>query len=182
MDILALDLATRTGWARGIIGAGAPQSGTVQFGNSEASNNAVFAHALSWLSTKLEPKPRPDIVIVEAMLPPTAKVGHTSADSRDRLAGLHGIVRAVTYLRGIYEIHEAGVSTVRAHFIGASNLKRDEAKRQVMHRCRELGWAIDDHNAADALALWSFCASTIDPEFGISISPLFHGRTVRISA
>jgi hypothetical protein len=180
-DLLALDIATRCGWARGPVGDPHPQSGSVRFGTDGASNNAVFAHCLAWISETLKDEPRPDIVVVEAMLPPTAKVGKTTRETRDRLAGLHGIVRAVSFLRGIYDVREASVSQVRHHFIGG-NFKSETAERETRERCRRLGWNPEDHNAADALALWAFEASTLDPQFGITLSPLFHGRTGRVIA
>lgn len=174
-EILALDIATTCGWARGRLGA-APIAGSQRFGKTNASNNAVFGNALTWIARELEPQPRPDIVIVESMLSPQAKVGHTSADTRDRLAGLHGIVRAAAYLRGVYTIDEARVGQVRAHFIGHANLKRDEAKRLVMQRCGQLGWQAIDNNAGDALALWSFAVAGLDPDWALQLSPLFNKK------
>jgi crossover junction endodeoxyribonuclease RuvC len=173
--ILALDIATVCGFARGRVGE-APVGGSVRFGKPNASNNAVFGHALSWIAKELEPQPRPTILIIESMLSPEARIGHTSADVRDRLAGLHGIVRAVAHLRGIYDISEAGVGQVRAHFIGHSNLKRPEAKRQVILRCAQLGWQASDDNAGDALALWSYAVGVIDPQWALQLSPLFNRK------
>ena len=108
------------------------------------------------------------------MLSPEAMVRKTSRDVRDRLAGLHGVVRAVAFLRGVYQIQDAGVGQVRAHFIGERNLKRDVAKREVLLRCRQLGWRADDDNAADALALWSYAAALIDPNHALQLSPMFN--------
>src|SRR5262245_24963892 len=127
-NILALDLATTCGWARGKID-GVPAAGSVRFGKANASDNAVFGNALTWISNALYPSPRPDIVIIEAMLPPEAKLGHTTRETRDRLAGLHGIARGVAYLREIPDIREASVGDVRAHFIGTRTLKSFAAKR-----------------------------------------------------
>src|SRR5262245_26701602 len=138
-DILALDIATCCGWARGHVG-GMPTAGSIRFGQPGATNNAVFGNALKWISKLLEPQPRPDIVIMEALLPPDAKVGHTNRGVRDRLAGLHGVMRSVAYLRGISEIAEASVGDVRAHFIFDRHLKREAAKREVMNQCKMMGW------------------------------------------
>ena len=82
-DILALDIATRCGWARGPV-RGTPMSGSISFAHTPASSdNAIFANALTWLSTLLEPKPRPDLIVIEALLPPAAMKGHTSRAVRD---------------------------------------------------------------------------------------------------
>jgi hypothetical protein len=203
-DILALDIATRTGFARGRVacrcancdstrtieeirrGGGLsccperkmqlapPIAGSIRFGQPSASDNAVFAHCLRWLSELLEWEPRPEMIIVESLLSPTAKAGHTSRNVRDRLAGLHGVVRAVSFLRGCYRIDEVSVGDVRGHFIGERSLKRDAAKRAVMRRCQQLGWSVDDDNQADALALWSYAAALIEPDWGLQLSPLFN--------
>jgi len=172
-EILALDLATRSGWARGAPGT-RPLSGSTQFGRANASDNAVFAHAMTWASTLFERKPRPTIVIIEGLLPHHAKQGETSQRTRDRLSGLHAIVRAAAHLHGIYEISTAGAQQVRRHFIGDGSLQRDAAKRAVIHRCSKLGWNPVDDNAADALALWSFACGLLDPEWSLKLSPLFN--------
>jgi hypothetical protein len=179
-DILALDLATCTGWTRGKVGA-EPVFGSLRFGKSGATNNAVFGNALRWISGLLEPQPRPDIIIVESMLPPEAKLGTTSRDVRDRLAGLHGIIRGVAFLRGIYEIQQASVNDVRGHFIAMRGLKRDEAKAAVMQRCRKLGWLVINDNEADACALWHYAVCLLDPEQALRVSPLFN-KDLRTSA
>ena len=172
-DIFALDVATTCGWARGPVG-GVPMSGAINFARKESSDNAVFANALSWLSVVLEPKPRPDLIVIEALLPPQAMKGHTSRAVRDRLAGLHGIVRAVAFLRGIYRIETATVGDVRGHFINDHACKRQEAKRETVEKCRALGWPCDDDNAADALAVWSYACGMIDPQTALQVSPLFN--------
>jgi hypothetical protein len=175
--ILALDVATRTGWARGRVGE-LPVAGSIRFGGSGAHDPAIFAAALRWLSAELEPQPRPDLVIIESMLPPDAVRGATSRAVRDRLAGLQGIVKGVAHLRGIGEIAEATVGNIRDHFIGDRSLKRDAAKRSVMERCRALGWQCADDNAGDALALFSYACALIDPKWALQVSPLFNRRLV----
>lgn len=180
IEILALDVATTTGWARGPL-CGQPAAGSVCFGAYDASDNAIFGNALRWLSELLAPEPRPDLVILEAMLPPEAMKGHTSRAVRDRLAGLHGVLRAAAYLRGIYRIEAASVAAVRHHFIGEPTLKRDAAKRATILKCRKLGWACANDNEGDAIALWSFACGQLDPETALRVSPLFN-RKLRGSA
>jgi hypothetical protein len=176
MNILALDLATVTGFARGDVARPmpAPIAGSIRFAKANASDNAVFAHCMNWISELLEPQPRPDLIAIEAMLPPLAKFGSTTGEVRDRLAGLHGIVRAVAHLRGIDRIEAYRVGDIRAHFIGERSLKRDAAKRAVMYRCAQLGWQASDDDAGDALALWSHAAAQIDPNHALTLSPMFN--------
>ena len=178
-DILALDLATTTGIARGKVG-GTPLADTVHFAaHAGASNDSVFAAALAKLSTYLNAD-KPDWIVVEAMLPPDAMKGATSRAVRDRLSGLHGIVRAVAYLRGIYRIDDVQVMKVRRHFLGDVGLRREPAKRLTVERCRKLGWKCDDDNQGDALALWSFACAQVDPTTALMVSPLFN-RSLRIT-
>lgn len=173
-DILALDIATTCGWARGHVGQ-QPTAGSISFGR-DCSENVVFAKAIGWFSNFLAPLPRPDMLILEAMLPGGAMRGETNIGTRDRLAGLHAIVRGVAHIRGIYDISVVDVGTVRAHFIGARNLKRDLAKREVLEKCRKLGFPATDHNSGDAIATWHFACSLIRPELALQTSPLFYGR------
>lgn len=174
IDILALDVATCTGFCRGPPADAPTQIGSVRFGRADASSSAVFASCLKWISKLLEPEPRPTFLILEAMLPPTVKIGSTSTDVRNRLAGLHGVIRAVAHLRGIYEIGEYPVSDIRRHFLGSHLLKREHAKHETMMRCRQLGWSVENNDQADACALWSLAASLIDPTLALKLSPLFN--------
>ena len=171
MLIVALDVATVCGFAIGEVGS-VPRSGSVAFGGG-GNDRAVFAAALSWLSELLEPRPRPDWLILEALLPGGAMKGETQRVTRDRLAGLRGVMLAVASLRGIQRVSEASVGDVRSHFIGTRKLKRAAAKAEVLRTCRRLGWDAADDDAGDACALWSYAVSQVDPQHGIRVSPLF---------
>jgi hypothetical protein len=173
-DILALDLATVTGWARGAPDDPKPTSGFVRFGDAESSSNAIFGAALTWLSDFLKPEPRPTRLILEAMLPPIAKLGATSAAVRDRLAGLHGIARSVAHLRGIYDISTVSVLEVRQHFCG----DRRAGKQGVYEQCRALGWPVTDLNQSDACAIWHHDCSMLRPRRALEVSPLFRRAAV----
>jgi hypothetical protein len=168
--ILGLDLATTTGWAIGAPGE-TPRCGSLRFGKPDSSSDAIFADALRWLSEFLRSE-RPDSIMLEAMLPPQAMKGETSRATRDRLAGLHGVVRGVAHCRGIYDIGTVSTLTARHHFCGA----RSADKSDVHDKCRALGWPANDHNAADACAVWSFACGLVAPESALLVSPLFKRR------
>ena len=174
-DILALDIATTCGWARGLVG-GEPTSGSLRFGNESKSSDVVFAGAMTWIERVLAGRPLPDIAMIEALLPPSVMQGQTNAAVYERLAGLHGIMRAVLRRAGVAEIAQADVGAVRAHFIGDRSLRRATAKRETIMRCRMLGWPAVDDNAADALALWSFGCSLVDPRLALRVTPMFGQR------
>jgi hypothetical protein len=176
--ILALDIATITGFARGRVGE-TPIAGSVSFskkGATNSTNNMVFGNALRWLSDLLRVEPRPDVVILEAMLPPGAMLNQTSRAVRDRLAGLHGVMRAVAHLRGIPQIAEASVGDVRAHFIFDRMAKRETAKRETIRQCEMMGWKAANDHEADALALWSYACAIIDPKQAMKVVPMFMRR------
>jgi hypothetical protein len=172
-NVLALDLATVTGYARGEVG-GRPVAGSIRFGTRESGDGEVFGHAIGWFSKLIAMQPRPDVIVVEAMLPPGAKVGATNSSTRDRLAGLHAIVRGVAHIRGAGEIACYSVGDIRHHFIGERSLRRAQAKQAIVLRCEMLGWQVVDNNAADACAAWSFACSIIDPTQALKVSPLFN--------
>jgi hypothetical protein len=177
-DVLAIDLATATGWARGSVGE-VPRFASIIFAKDKKDNNAVFAGALRWIMGEVRNNP-PDVLMMEALLPPSAMINHTSRAVRDRLAGLHGIVRAVAKDAGVDEIATASVGDVRNHFIGTRMLQREPAKRAVIERCRALEWQVKNDNEGDACAIWSFACSILDPRQALLVSPLFN-KNLRVS-
>lgn len=174
-DVLALDLATQAGWARGFPGAD-PLCGTIRFASEGASHGAIAAGAITWLADYLAIPPKPDVIVYEATLPSAFKIGKTTAHTTRVLNGLCFILEGVAHLRGVYDIRFAKVDDVRRHFIEGIPCARGEQKAAVVSKCRSLGWAPQDDNAADALALWSFQCSLIDVKSGLRVSPLFQRR------
>lgn len=105
---------------------------------------------------------------------PQAKGKHSTI-----LAALIRADRQAAGARANCRVHTCAVSTVRKHFVGTGNLKRDEAKRAVMDRCRLLGWPIangegrDDDNRADANAVWAYSMALTFPTWAPNGTPLF---------
>lgn len=171
-EIFALDLATVTGYARGIPGE-VPACGSIRFGARGASHNAILAECFDWLVDQTRER-RPDILVVEDLLPFGAARGRTNKKTGDLLGGLHGVVRLVAFKRSIFNFHAVSASDVRGHFINGRTYKRADAKRYVLAQCRKLGWPAQDDNAADACALWSYECACIDPTTALQVSPLFN--------
>jgi hypothetical protein len=171
-DVLAFDVATTTGFARGPVGPKAPFCGSVRFGKPGTSQLAICGHALEWAIDTIKP-PLPDVVAIEDLLPPHVTRGKSNVD-HDLLAHLHGIIMGVCFMRGVYKVHKHPVRTIRNHFIDLSACAKGQAKRMVQDKCKQLGWLIEGHDAADAAACWSYACSLIDPEQAIRISPLFN--------
>jgi len=175
--IAALDIATTCGHAVGCLGE-IPRAGSIRLGViARDPPQEVFATAIEWAVAFFE-RERPDILIIEAMLPPQAMLNKTSRQVRDRLAGLHGIMLGCARRAGVAEFVHVTVGDIRRHFIGDGSLKRNAAKREVIRRCVQLGWPAEDDNAADALAIWSYACALLDPKWGLRLTPLFNRAVV----
>jgi len=109
-------------------------------------------------------------VFIESPIIISASSTHTMLS----LIQLVGAVRAAA-ARASVRTHMVASSTVRKHFIQAGNLKSKDAKRAVIERCRLLGWAVEDDNAADATACWSYGISLVAPKWSPRSTPLFSG-------
>ena len=151
--ILALDLASVTGWACGAVGEH-PSHGYIRFAKPGASHEAIFANAAKWAESMID-QYKPTLVIWESPLSTAFKRGVTTTDTTAILFGLPAVIGSVAYRRGIYDLRKAATRDVRLHFIG-SNPKRVAAKKLVIKACNVRGWNVTDDNEADALSLWDF--------------------------
>ena len=170
--VLALDIATTTGFAWNRVDIAVPICGSIRFGNVRTPPAEIFGRAIAWADQYFRDL-KPDIVIVEALLPPQAMLGETSRQVRDRLCGLQAIMLGAAHNAGAGEIVTATVGDVRSHFIGTRVLKRAQAKAAVMDKCASLGWTVANDNEGDAAAAWSYATSLIDPRLALRGSPLF---------
>jgi hypothetical protein len=152
VKILALDIATTTGFAIGDPAMRCPHFGSIRFASAGASHAAIFADALAWASEQLL-QWQPQRLIYEEPL--QFRGGKSRAGNDEILHGLPAVFLAVAHLRGIHDIRKASVKAIRMHFIGA-NPPRVEAKRKTVQQCRTIGWAVTDDNQGDACALWSY--------------------------
>lgn len=184
--ILALDLASVTGWAEGAPG-GPITSGSLRLGDAGAGQGERFTALFRWLWTRLSAFP-PAAIWFEAPLPPSHMRGHTNVDTSTFLMGLPAVVQTVAQLKGVYRVEKAHVQDVRQHFIaghgflyrgkpltGRRNLPSKEAKFCVTERCRQLGREPHDDNEADAVALLSYALALARPSLGTESTPLFEG-------
>jgi hypothetical protein len=170
--VLALDLASVSGWAVGEPG-GNPAHGSHRFASKGASHEAIFAKAMDW-ADEIIGMCKPGLIVWEAPLA-GFKGGKTTNDVTTVLFGLPAVIGAVAYQHGVYDIRKADTAAVRHHFIGC-NPKRAKAKPMVMCQCRAMGWEIEDDNEADALATWSYMCALLNPRLALAPTPLF-GRS-----
>ncbi len=73
-------------------------------------------------------------------------------------------------------VSEVNISKARSHFIGHGALKGAAAKAAVSERCSQLGWAHQNLDESDALAVWSYQASQLSPDHSIATMRLMDGR------
>lgn len=171
--VLALDLATVTGWAIGVPGD-KPRCGHTRFGKSGAPHAESYRAFRNWMDGWSGPGTTPDLIVYESPAIPSFMAGKTNVETTKFLFGLAAILTEWSYKR--FELREATVSQVRAHFIG-SNMKAKIAKPLTLERCRDIGWVVETTDEADAAALWSYQCALLNPQLAWRHTPLFRERT-----
>lgn len=150
--ILALDIATTTGWAEGLPGE-RPTSGSLRLAPPGSPHAAVYGAMMAFLGARLTAF-HYRLVIFEAPLDPRWKGAMTNTNTARLLLGLPAVVEAVAYQTG-HAINEATSGDVRKHMLGCRP-KAADAKPLVIAKARELGFSPRDDNEADALMLWHY--------------------------
>jgi hypothetical protein len=169
-NVLALDLATVTGWCFGRPGK-VPVFGHTRFIKPGGSRAAAYRAFREWLETICEMrKEKPDLIVFESPAIPSIMAGKTNIDTIKLLIGLAENLEE--FCHDYVELREASVGQVRSHFIG-QNLKAAIAKPMVMERCQALGWNVADYDEADACALWDYQCCHLRPDLGVKSTPLF---------
>lgn len=182
--VLALDVATVTGWAFGPIipGQGPSVSGYHRFGREGADDPRIWSAALVWLNQMIALH-NPTLVALEAPINSASAGGGSNAGTMVRLIGLQAILRAVTELKLPVSARLVAVQSARKLFIGHGNLPSKEAKASVQARCLELGWLTEytmQPDRADACALWAKACADADPDFAAAFPRALHqSRKVR---
>lgn len=149
--ILALDLATRTGWAAWTPGESAPRHGRRDLGRGRQLGSFIHG-ARMWLETLIQME-RPAIVAYEAPILPQK----TSQGAVRKLMGLVCEVEAAC-VGCRSEAVEVRASAARRFFTGDGGGKRAEVKARVIGQCRALGWQPASDDEADALAVLAYAA------------------------
>ena len=172
MIVLALDVATNMGIAVGKSG-GAPRAWSVNLG--KAPDDRRFSRLLQVVSALLE-EHKPDLVAIEAPIGGGMK--------SDYLVGLAACARGVCFNRGV-RAEVCAISSVRKHFLGkhlttkhfpgkTAAAAKLAIKTQVIARCGLLGWQVEDHDAADAAAIFDFACATWCRVQSAPLGGLFH--------
>lgn len=153
--VLALDLATTTGWAMGQIGHRCDH-GSIRFGQrSKLARAEIFYNCKQWLNTSFETKP--DIIVYEQPIP--MGFGRTNFESIRILNGIPAIVELWSYENKIFRISDVNVKSIRKYILGTIPDGKI-VKAEIIKKIISYGYIPTDHNAADAIALWIYATKT----------------------
>lgn len=162
MTVLALDLASRAGWAAHSSGWAAPVFGEIDC-RSPASEYGIAAELLRLKLAELHSEHGPfKFIVVEALPQPL----HGNVASRDKIFALHVMADWFAHRTGA-TCRTLGIGQWRKIFLGAAptsysaktgkrvgGWRTDSAKPAAIKRCLEYGWDVgSDHNAAEALGI-----------------------------
>ena len=169
--VLALDVATVTGWALSRPGAKpAPTPVEIVAGatiDAHLSGNKVTCRKggedvrawrtyHDWLKDMLALH-NPDWVVYEA---PFISGNSKQANAAFRLLGFASLTETLCDIAGI-QCRKVNNGSVRKHFIGRGTGNRKDLKLTTERRCRDLGWTFRDDNEADALACLDFALMSL---------------------
>lgn len=157
LTVLALDLSVKsTGFALWSDGQAKPVCGTWELAGGIAHAAKAFVRLHRHLKDVYGLAPI-DLIAFEDPLPPHAVHGQTSIDVLKASAGLAAHVQSFSEAMGIRRcaVHQA---TWRRHFLGAMprGVKTPDLKHLAMQRCRELGFEVIKHDAAEACGLLDY--------------------------
>ncbi|QQB37974.1 crossover junction endodeoxyribonuclease RuvC [Achromobacter deleyi] len=142
INILALDLGTKTGYALRRRD-GAMRYGTVDFTPRKSwTPGQRWARFRGWLADTVATF-QIDAIVYERVV-----FGHSSAASSDVYGGFKALVELAADTHSL-TLSSVAVPTVKKHFTGSGRADKDAMMAQAKAR----GFSPDSHNAADALAI-----------------------------
>lgn len=157
MNLLALDISKSCGWAFARDWA-QPSFGVKEFPRGDhVDEGRVFSLFRDWLHDMLTLH-NVNLLLYEAPI-------HGVNDMRTTfvLIGMAAHAESVCHDRGV-RVYQEAASVIRKHFVGKGRAgKKGNIKDDVGYRCRQLGWQVSDHNAADALAALAYARDTFLP-------------------
>jgi crossover junction endodeoxyribonuclease RuvC len=169
--VLALDLSSHTGWATDAPGGGdKPLSGVVDLPMDGEELGRAFNSFRLWFCDAVTVH-KPEILAFEAPLMPRGGNFMTSEQTVRFLIGLAAHAEELGHAWQL-ETYEVNVQTVKKFFAGTGHA----TKADMVARCNQIGWPVRNHNAADALAVFAFVKSSLDPKFAYRTTPLL-GRS-----
>jgi hypothetical protein len=178
--ILALDPASRLGWCL-LAPGGVPRAGSRRLGPVGCELGEALADLWHWLNLIIATE-KPSLIVYEAPYVPVprqprlTKAGYgfaalapaqavsgpapMNAKTIEKLCAITGVIQMVAFEQHI-ECRSCTTGQATAFFTGKARWKggRVAKKAATIARCRQLGYAVTDDNAADAIAIALFAAS-----------------------
>ncbi len=146
MKVLALDLATCTGFAFGDISKGErPKYGYVNLPKTGDDVGYFLVAFEQWLTDKIV-FDKPGTIIFEA---PILTAGRTSPAVARKLFGLANVVEMFCYRHSI-SVRSTNIMAVKKYFTGRGNAK----KHDMIKAATDLGFKIAVDDEADALGIY----------------------------
>ena len=170
MRLLAMDQAPRNiGIAFCHTEDGLPyEIGAREF-DSFGENDRLLQRAVrAWLDPIID-RIRPDVIVFEQI------VVNLKRPNLRTLYQQFSVVAAIDTVADAYDIdtYQVDVPVWRKHFIGTAGAPRalksgeraDWLKTKAIERCKELGWQIPNHHAAEACGIWDYAAWKLDAAY-----------------
>ena len=161
--LLALDLAGNTGWAVAAHPDARPYHGTQKFGAEGEALGPYLMRLWRWLS-EMRAIHRPGSIVYEA---PITVAGANSHAKSLKLMNLAGTTELWCQFAAL-PCEGAHLASIRKSFCGNGRAKKPE----VMEACRLRGWAPQNDNEGDALALLAHQAAILAPRGSLGMPPL----------
>ncbi len=153
--VLALDLATRWGWASMRLDADRPEA--IGHQKIKSKNLGEFIEVFRLGFRAVVAATTPDIIVFES---PILR-GRTTIMTLRKLYSMPALVEHECHLTSTLVLEEDN-NRVRAQFVsGKLPRKSDARKKAVMAACEWRGWEVNNHDEADACALVWFTVTRL---------------------
>lgn len=169
MRLLALDLATRLGFAYGDSARGNPVAGWHQLPRTGDDIGAYAAAYHDWLRGMVA-EAQPEMITFEEPIPTQA--GRTTQTTAIKLTGLCWHTEFFAKMKNIRCTQVHG-NTWKKALTGSGKANKRMNPYPVLTACRQRGWDVTDDNAADACGVWYYAASLVSPAEIGRFDPLF---------
>ncbi len=172
MKILALDIATSTGWAAGETSA-APTFGCYRIQTDGRNFGMAMNDFSRWLDSMIDAY-MPDQIVYEK--PITTIHGKTSLETKCLLIGLCMHAESVAYDHGL-PISWVNNATVKKHFTGHGGFGKKTKPYPMIVAAHQRGWMVETHDEADACGVWDYGIHCHDPENAHLHDPIMAGTS-----
>ncbi len=172
MRLLALDIATVTGWAAGETSA-APSFGHRRIKTDGRNFGLAMCSFSAWLAWIIEWQ-YPDHIVYEK--PIDTIHGKTRLETKCLLIGLCMHAEYVAYDHGL-PISWVNNASVKKHFTGRGGFGKKVDPYPMTVAAHQRGWMVETHDEADACGIWDYGAHCHDPQTAHLHDPIMAGTS-----